>query len=150
MFEQHDTDFARFADPVEFELPLAAGLLPEVTVAAVQPENRRFELPGNIWVGMIASYVVFFAAITVATGGSGRALFAIAISILYTAIFFGVARIIARQAGPDGRSPLLSGKPLQTWCGPMDATAVYGQVLVVPMAIAAFGLGIAVICAVVL
>lgn len=150
MFEQHDTDFARFADPVEFELPSTPGILPEVTAAPAQPEHRRFELPANIWVGMIGSYVVFFAAIAFATGGSGHARFAIVISILYTAIFFGVARILARQAGPDARSPLLRGDPLQTWCGPMDARAVYGQVLVVPMAVAAFGLGIAVICAVIL
>ncbi|MCL6252097.1 hypothetical protein M3P36_13710 [Altererythrobacter sp. KTW20L] len=150
MFEQHDTDFARFADPVDFDLAQTTGILPEVTAAPAQPESRRFELPGNIWVGMIASYAVFFAAIALATGGSGHARFAIVISILYTAIFFGVARILARQAGPDGRSPLLRGEPLQTWCGPMDAKAVYGQVLVVPMAVAAFGMGIAVICAVTL
>ncbi|HSG56860.1 MAG TPA: hypothetical protein VLA45_15535 [Paracoccaceae bacterium] len=150
MFEQHDTDFARFADPVSFEMPLSDVLVPQVTIAPAQPENRRFELPANIWVGMIASYVVFFAAVTLATGGSRHARFAIVISILYTVVFFGVARIIARQAGPDGRSPLLRGHPLQTWCGPMDRTAVYGQILVVPMAVAAFGLGIAVICVVTL
>lgn len=147
MFEQHDTDFARFADPVSFEMPFSDAILPEVAIAPAQPENRRFELPANIWVGMIASYVLFFTAVTLATGGSGHARFAIVVSVLYTVIFFGVARIIARQAGPDGRSPLLRGQPLQTWCGPMDRTAVYGQILVVPMAVAAFGLGIAVICA---
>lgn len=118
--------------------------------ARAQPEARRFELPGSVWAGMLGSYAVFFAAITLATGGSGHAVFAIVISLLYTAMYFGLARVIARQAGPDARSPLLRGEPLPTWCGPMDAKAVYGQILVVPMAVALFGVGIAVICAVVL
>lgn len=118
--------------------------------APAQPENRRFQLPGSIWIGMTSSYAVFFASITLATGGSGHALLAITVSILYTVMFFGLARVIARQAGPDARSPLLRGEPLQTWCGPMNAKAVYGQILVVPAAIAFFGFAIAVICAVVL
>ncbi|MXO71593.1 hypothetical protein [Alteraurantiacibacter buctensis] len=115
-----------------------------------QPEARRFELPRSVWAGMLASYGVFFAAITIATGGSGQSVFAIVISLLYTAMYFGLARVIARQAGPDAKSPLLRGEALPTWCGPMDAKAVYGQILVVPMAVALFGVGIAVICAVVL
>jgi hypothetical protein len=150
MFEQIRDFPVEFAEPADLTHRLHADLVPPVSMARAQPEARRFEFPANIWVGMIASYVVFFAAIALATGGSGHARFAIVISIVYTAIYFGVGKILARQAGPDGRSPLLRGAPLQTWCGPMDARAVYGQVLVVPMAIAAFGIGIAVICAVVL
>ena len=75
-------------------------------------------------------------------------MFSIVISVLYTAMFFGVARVLARQGGPDARSPLLRGAPLPTWCGPMDRTAVYGQILIVPLAVALFGFGIAVIAAV--
>jgi hypothetical protein len=135
--------------------PLAPAARPSLTLvppaeAPAQPEARRFELPGSVWTGMLGSYAVFFAAITLATGGSGHAVFAIVISVLYTAMYFGLARVIARQAGPDAKSPLLRGEPLPTWCGPMDAKAVYGQILVVPMAVALFGVGIAVICAVVL
>lgn len=118
--------------------------------APAQPEHRRFEIPGAVWGAMIGSYVLFFAAITMATGGSGHAVFAIVISILYTVMFFGLASIIARQAGPDARSPLLRGEALPTWCGPMQAGAVYGQMLVVPAAVALFGVGIAVIVAAVL
>lgn len=157
MFEQlraFPVEYAESADREDLPTDLAERLQGDLSVNAAalpaQPENRRFELPGSVWAGMLASYAVFFASITMATGGSGRAVFAIIISILYTAMFFGVARIIARQAGPDGRSPLLGDRPLQTWCGPMDSTAVYGQILVVPMAVAGFGLGIAVICAMVL
>lgn len=150
MFEQlreFPVEYVEYVDRVD---PLADDLLPAVTTGPVQPEWRRFELPRSVWAGMLASYAVFFVSITVATGGSGHALFAIAISVLYTAMFFGVARIIARQGGADGRSPLLRGEALRTWCGPMDARAVYGQILVVPMAVALFGVGIAVICAAIL
>ena len=150
MFEQlreFPVECVEYADRAD---PLADDLLPPLTPGPVQPEWRRFELPRSVWAGMLASYAVFFVSITVATGGSGHALFAIAISVLYTAMFFGVARIIARQGGADGRSPLLRGEALPTWCGPMQAKAVYGQILVVPMAVALFGVGIAVICAAVL
>lgn len=146
-----------FEDPRPFvfdnAVPLTGERHAEVSAAATgpaQPEHRRFEIPGAVWVGMVASYAVFFAAITTATGGSGHAVFAIVISILYTAMFFGLARVIARQAGPDARSPLLRGQALPTWCGPMEAGAVYGQMLVVPAAVALFGVGIAVIAATVL
>lgn len=109
-----------------------------------------FELPRRVWLGMLTSYGLFFVAIVGATGGSGRAIFAIVVSILYTVMFFGLARTVARQAGPEAISPLDRGQPLQTWTGPMQASAVYGQVLVVPMAIASFGVAIAVITAVIL
>jgi hypothetical protein len=150
MFEQIRDFPAEYAEPVELAGHLQAGLLPAIVAAPAQPEWRRFELPPGIWVGMLASYAVFFTAITLATGGSGRAVFAIVISVLYTAMFFGLARIIARQGGPDARSPLLRGDALPTWCGPMEARAVYGQILIVPLAVALFGLGIAVICAAIL
>ena len=124
--------------------------VPDLAQSAAQPEARRFELPVSVWAGMLSSYAVFFASITLATGGSGHAIFAIVISVLYTGMFFGVARIISRQAGPDARSPLLRGAALPTWCGPMDAKAVYGQILIVPVAVALFGLVIAVISALLL
>jgi hypothetical protein len=115
-----------------------------------QPEKRRFELPVAIWVGMLASYAVFFASMISVAGGSGHAAFAVVISIGYTIVFFGVSRLIARQAGPDAPSPLLRGKDMPTWCGPMESKAVYGQILIVPMAVAAFGIGIAIMVAVIL
>lgn len=151
MFEQarqFTADRTELTDPAQRPSLTLVPASPAATPA--QPEARRFELPGSVWAGMLGSYAVFFAAITLATGAGGRAIFAIVISVLYTVMYFGLARVIARQAGPDARSPLLRGDPLPTWCGPMDATAVYGQVLVVPLAVALFGLGIAVICAVVL
>ena len=139
--------------PAEFaELGIDLDHEPVVNKAAekTQPEARRYELPGTLWGAMISCYAVFFVSITVATGGSGHALFAIMISVLYTAMFFATARIVALQGQAQEASPLSRGQALPTWTGPMGAGAVYGQVLVVPACIALFGVGIAVICAAVL
>lgn len=116
----------------------------------VAPANHGFQLPRRLWMTMLGCYAVFFGALAVATGASGAARFAIVVSVLYTLVFFGVARIGARQAGAEERSPLDRGKALQTWTGPMDAKAVYGQVLIVPMAVAGFAVAISVIAAFVL
>lgn len=151
MFEERQTLSIDHAAPFE-DAPRVAP--PEtLTALAAAPAAARpyvgFQLPRRVWVGMLASYAVFFVAITVATGGSGHAMFAIVVSILYAAMFFGLARVMARQAGREQTSPLDRHQPLQTWCGPMEPGAVYGQILVVPAAIACFAVAIAVIKAVV-
>lgn len=143
MFEEKS--FVAVAD-VELELEtqaLESSLQP--LAALPVPTNRGFELPRAIWFSMLGCYAIFFGAIAFATGGSGAARFAIIVSVIYTAIYFGVARIGARQAGAEEPSPLDRGKPLQTWTGPMDAKSVYGQVLIVPVAIALFGAAILIV-----
>lgn len=125
-------------------------LLPEIIPAPevqrpVQPEQRSFELPSRVWRTMLACYGIFFVAMTLALGSGGMALFSIVVSALYAAVFFGVAAIIARQNPARDRSPLDSKGVLQTWCGPMDRKAVYGQILVIPGAVALFGTAAAVI-----
>lgn len=129
-------DFAADAGPMLVPLP------EPTTLAAAY---RGFELPRSVWISMLGCYAVFFIAIAIATGGSGSARFAIVVSVLFTTMYFGTARVAARQAGREACSPLERGEDLQTWCGPMERTTVYGQILVVPAAIALFGIGIAVI-----
>ncbi|MDG5748472.1 hypothetical protein P8Q88_09780 [Qipengyuania sp. XHP0207] len=80
-----------------------------------------------------------------ATGGSTAARFANVISVLYTTMYFGVARLGARQAGREETSPLDCGGKLRTWTGPMDRKAVVTQVLVVPATVSLFGIGILII-----
>ena len=126
----------------ELALEALSALSPGVSTPIVPPANPGFELPRALWVGMLACYAVFFAAIFAATGGSGHCVFAIVVSILYTAMYFGVARLAVRQAGREDVSPLERGRPLQTWTGPMNAKAVYGQILIVPAAVALFGIAI--------
>ncbi len=114
-----------------------------------QPEARMFELPKSIWIAMIGSYAVFLAVLLGATGGS-RAAFAIVISVVYIAMFFGVARVMLGQSKPQPASPLdRSGGKLQSLYGPLGRLEVYTQVLVVPFAVATFGIAISVIAALV-
>jgi hypothetical protein len=121
----------------------------ETIAAPQQPEARMFELPSNIWRAMIACYAIFLIALLGATGGA-HAGFAIAISAIYVAMFFGTARVMLRQSSPQPRSALeRRGAVLQTAYGPLARAEVYGQVLIVPAAVAFFGVGIAVIAAVV-
>ena len=135
-------DYAR-ADRLE-------DLLPEPVADAqpplpVQPEQRGFELPGRIWQSMIACYGVFFTVIIAALGSSGQAMLSILVAIAYVVIFFGTARIVMHQNPARAASPLDNEGVLATWCGPMDRKAVYGQILVVPIAVALFGMAVAVI-----
>lgn len=137
----------------EAEIDAAPALLPALDtilppVAVAPPPNPGFELPTRLWGAMLVCYAVFFVAIFGAAGGSGHARFAIVISILYTIMFFGLARLGAKQAGPESPSPLDRGEPLMTWTGSMDSRSVFSQVLVVPIVLAMFGTGIAVIAAI--
>lgn len=121
----------------------------EVVLASREGERRTFELPASVWKMMIASYAIFLAALLGATGG-GHAGFAIAISAIYVVMFFGTGRAILRQAPSQPRCALQRpGSVLQTLYGPLERREVFGQVLVVPIAIASFGVAIAVLRALV-
>lgn len=119
----------------------------EIVLAPQQPEPRMFEMPAVIWRAMVACYAVFLLALLGATGGA-HATFAIVISAIYVTMFFGTARVMLREARPQPRSPLdRRGAVLQTIYGPLTRREVYGQVLIVPAAIAFFGIAIAVLSA---
>ncbi|QZH73918.1 MAG: hypothetical protein JY451_09035 [Erythrobacter sp.] len=129
-------------------------MLPEIAIAiapvdspVAQPEARGFELPGRIWVAMIACYGLFLASMFAALGGSGKAAFGIAISLVYVTVFFAVARVLIAQNPGAKQSVLDRDGFLMTHFGPMDRKAVYGQILVVPLAVALFGLAVAIIIA---
>ena len=144
MFELKQIVAERDAD-LAVEVHALQNALQPLAAAPVAPENAGFQLPRGVWKAMFACYGIFFAAIFAATGGSGPARFAIVISVLYTFVYFGVARICARQAGKEAQSPLDRGKMLETWTGLMDGKAVSMQVLIVPFGIALFGIGILII-----
>jgi hypothetical protein len=141
MFEQRSILAEREAD-LETELQPLESILHPLAAPPVAPQNAGFQLPRGVWTAMLSCYAVFFAAVFAATGGSSAARFAIVVSVLYTAVYFGVARIGARQAGREATSPLEQGQMLDTWTGLMDKRAVYGQILIVPLAVALFGIGI--------
>ncbi len=144
MLEQRAIVAEREAD-LEVEVEALAYTLHPLAAAPVAPRSAGFQLPRGVWMAMLSCYAVFFGAIAIATGGSGSARFAIVVSVLYTLVYFGVARIGARQAGAEETSPLKQGRMLDTWTGLMDRKAVYGQILIVPLAVAFFGVGIMII-----
>ncbi|MGX7894506.1 hypothetical protein [Tsuneonella sp. HG222] len=91
--------------------------------------------------------MVFLLALLGATGGA-NASFAIAISAFYVTIFFAAARALLRQGPAQSDSPLeRTGSVLQTAFGSLTRREVYGQVLIVPVAVAFFGIAIALISA---
>ena len=141
MFEQHTLLAEREVHPAN-EVEALDGILQPLSVAPVAPANAGFQLPARVWQIMLSCYGIFFIAIFLATGGSTAARFANVISVLYTTMYFGVARLGARQAGREETSPLDCGGKLRTWTGPMDRKAVFAQVLVVPATVSLFGIGI--------
>lgn len=139
-WQRHEFDTAEALSDLLTEIEVA----PQAHTAA-QPEARGFELPGRIWLGMISCYALFLASMIAALGSSGKAMLSIAVSIVYVVVFFAVARIVIGQNPDHGVSPLDRTGFLMTHFGPMDRKAVYGQVLVVPAAIAFFGVAVSVI-----
>ncbi|MGY6637274.1 MAG: hypothetical protein ACXIUO_09065 [Erythrobacter sp.] len=117
----------------------------EVPIVQRVGERRTFELPASIWQIMTACYAVFLIALLASTGG-GRAGFAIAVSAIYIAMFFGTAQMITRQGPQQEPAPVRNPRThLQTAFGPMSRGAVFGQILIVPLAVAVFGISIAII-----
>jgi hypothetical protein len=111
---------------------------------AVHPRPEGFQLPSGIWKAMFACYALFISALAVATGGDGHARMAIAISALFMLVYFSTALILGALGGAD-RSPVGKGIPLQTIYGPLNAREVWSQVLIIPVALALFGMGILIV-----
>lgn len=133
---------ARIVSPSEL-----AQIVDAATVAL--PEHSDFEFPTWVWGTMFGGYATFFAGLIAATAGEGKAAFAIVVSMLYTVMFFGTARILANLDGRRVGAFNRGGRPLQTWTGPMSTGSVAGQVLVLPLLLGFFGVSIAVITAIV-
>lgn len=112
-----------------------------------QPERLTFELPASIWAAMIGCYVVLLSGLLVATGFGARATMMIVISAIYIAIFFGVSSIVNAISGNVGEAGFREGHDgtLQTLTGPLPASSVAVQVLIVPLAFAFLGAAFAVI-----
>lgn len=117
----------------------------EVPAALRSGERVGFEVPSGIWTAMIACYGVFIAAILAATAG-GYATFSIVIAVVYLAMFFGVTKLLVKEGPEQPRSPLeRHGGMLRTIYGPLARREVAAQMLVVPVAIAFFGVAVLVI-----
>lgn len=118
----------------------------EVAAAKAQSESADMEFPTWIWIAMFAGYGIFFACMVAATGRDLGALFAIAISAGYTLVYFATAHVLVALK-PGARKSLFARglAPLKTYTGPMSTIAVVGQVLVLPLCLALFGIAILII-----
>lgn len=116
-----------------------------------RPAHSDFEMPGWIWGVMLAGYATFFAGLIGATAAEASAAFAITISILYTAMFFGTAFVLANLDGRKvGAFTSRRGAKLQTATGLMGLGSVASQMLVIPVLLGFFGVAIAIIRAAVM
>ncbi len=115
----------------------------EALAAPREGERRGFEIPASFWWVMVACYAVFIGALLAATGSSAHAVFMIVISAVYVLMFFGTTKLLTREGPAQPRSPLARpGKALPTLYGPLGRREVAAQMLVVPGAVAFFGLAI--------
>jgi hypothetical protein len=87
---------------------------------------------------------VFLAALLCATGGA-HAAFVIVVSAGYVAMFFGLTKVVLRHGPEQPRSVLDRGRDLPTIYGPLARREVMAQMLVVPGAIAFFGIAVLII-----
>lgn len=141
--------------PVAAELPIETGPVDvpiedndnEALPLHRTGESLGFQIPPAIWIAMVGCYAVMLVALLAATGGA-HAAFAIAISAVYVAMFFGTARSMLRLAPAQPRSPLsrADGK-LATLYGPLARSEVAVQMLMVPALIAGFAIAVAIISA---
>lgn len=110
------------------------------------PADNDLELPPWIWRVMFAAYGLFFAGLLWGTGHDREALFAIVISALYLPMYFVTGGLLVGLNPAARRSDFARGvAPLQTATGPMSTLAVAGQVLIIPVSIALFGVGIGIV-----
>jgi len=117
----------------------------EAVAAPRVGERVGFEIPPAIWGTMVACYALFLGLLLAATGGA-HAAFAIVISAVYVAMFFGTSRAMLAQAPTQPRSPLASyGGKLASLYGPLGRGEVVAQMLVVPGAVVLFGVAVLVI-----
>lgn len=106
-------------------------------------EHGGSGMPGWIWRTMLGAYAVFFGGLFLATGRDSASIFVLVISIGYTIVYFGTARVLLEvnpAPSPDRFERGLGD--MQTWTGPMSRGAVAAQVLTVPLCLALFGLAI--------
>ncbi len=122
---------------------------PADAVALVAPaprmgEGSSFGLPGWIWFLLLGAYATFFGALALATAHDGSTVFAVVVSVLYTAMFFGTAAVL-QGLGKRGRQGFERGDAvLDTYTGPMGTASVAAQVLTVPLLFAAFAIALVV------
>ena len=120
--------------------------------ASKQHEARTFGMPRSVWTIMLTSYAVFYGALAIAIGHDRGAIFAVVVSILFACMYFGTT-ITLNSVGAAGRkgqeSEWIKGK-FQTLNGAVSYGEIFGQMLILPILFAIFGIAIIIIRSVVM
>lgn len=144
MLYEHDIaaltrDHGESADCVSIRADLHAATEPP---RAHFSEGSSFDLPGWMWGLFFGAYALFFGALALATARDGYTVFALVVSVLYTAMFFGTAAVL-QGLGKGKPRGFERGEPmLDTWTGPMSTASVAAQVLTIPVLFAFFAVAI--------
>lgn len=120
--------------------------------ASTQHESRAFGLPRSVWVIMLTSYAVFFCALAVAIGHDRGAIFVVVVSMLFALMYFGTTfalNSVGAEDRKDQKSEWVKGK-FQTLGGPMSYGEIFGQMLILPILFAIFGIAVIIIRSVVM
>lgn len=128
---------------------------PEEAVAArasAQHEARTFNLPASVWGIMMTSYAIFFGALAIAMGHDRSAIFVVAVSILFALMYFGTTfalNSLSAAGRKDEKRDWVKGK-FETLGGTMSYGDIFGQMLVLPILFALFGIAVIIIRSVVM
>lgn len=116
-------------------------------VKAPSHEIQTFGLSSKVWTVMFASYVFFFGALIIATGHDSAAIFALVISIAYSLMYFGTAAVLNTVSAGERKTLSVSdqNEGIETQTGWMNNSAVNAQILSVPILLAVFACGFAII-----
>jgi hypothetical protein len=134
---------------------IPAARLAEVARIVDQPSrstvvDRTFGLPTELFALTVLSYLAFLGVMAAAFGGDGL-LIPMAIFVIYIAMAFGVPAMWTQIGPDDGKRRMswaeFSGKGVMTHDGQVSAGAAAAQVLILPLVILGWGIGIAIIAA---
>lgn len=146
----HQKDFTAHTDVAFNDITGHISDAPAIAHRNIQAETTDLEMPASVWIIMFGAYAIFFAGLISATAHDGGTVLVIAISILYTIMYFGVASVLFSQNKGQQLSPFARGlAPLQTYTGAMDKGAVFGQILTIPACLALFGVTMAIFRAII-
>ena len=99
------------------------------------------DIPRGIWGGFGLAWIMLFSLFWMFFAHGTAAVFAITVSTLFGAMYFGLPLVMLRQTKP--RSRLISGK-IATCTGPVLVKSAAVQILLIPVALAfaIFAMGI--------
>ena len=123
-----------------------------LSTTSAKHESRAFGLPASVWGIMLTSYAIFFGALAIAVGHDRGAIFVVIVSVLFALMYFGTTFALNSVGAADRKgqqSEWVKGK-FQTLNGPMSFGEIFGQMLILPILFALFGIAVIIIRSIVM